>query len=99
MHNKKELVVWEMADGESKADFRHWLDSMDTQLETEHGFGYPHSVLDNITRLPNDVSAPDLEKIIDVINAERTKSVSMPQEGHDAWASSAAERELPGTEF
>ena len=47
-HGKKDLAIWKLAEGVSKPDFRHWLDSVDTALEAVHGFDYPDLVLQQI---------------------------------------------------
>ena len=43
-HDKKEVSVWKLVDGVTKPDFRHWIDSIDIQLEAIHGFIYPDLV-------------------------------------------------------
>ena len=59
--DKKEVSVWKLSDNVSKPDFRHWLDSVDLQLETIHGFVYPDLVLEKVKRLSADVTAKALE--------------------------------------
>ena len=51
-HDKKQVSVWKLPDGVSKPDFRHWLDSVDIQLEAIHGFIYHDLVSEKIERLP-----------------------------------------------
>ena len=56
-HDKKEVSVWKLPDGVSKPDFRHWIDSIDIQLEAIHGFIYPDLVCEKIKRLPTEVTS------------------------------------------
>ena len=69
-HDKKELSVWKLPDNVSKPDFRHWLDTVDIQLEAIHGFQYPDLVLERIKRLPNEVTGELLSQVITKINDE-----------------------------
>ena len=39
--DKKEVNVWKLPESLTKADFRFWLDAVDNQLETIHGFSSP----------------------------------------------------------
>ena len=79
----------------SKPDFRHWLDSVDTQLEAIHGFEYPDLVLAKVKRLTHEVTSVDLEQIISEINEANAKPMSIPPGmqphtprpgGTDPWA-------------
>ena len=67
-HDKKELSVWKLLDNVAKLDFRHWLDTVDIQLEAIHGFQFPDLVLEKIKRLPNVVTKESLHQIIIGIN-------------------------------
>ena len=40
-NDKKQVSVWKLPDNVSKPDFRHWLDSVDIQMEAIYGFVYP----------------------------------------------------------
>ena len=91
--DKKEESVWKLSDNVSKPDFRHWLDSVDLQLEAMNGFAYPDLVLEKVKRLPTEVAAQALENIIADINEEHQKQIdvnSLPgiepvQPGADPW--------------
>ena len=48
--DKKEVAAWKLPDQISKADFRHWIDAVDLQLEAVHGLPYPELILDKIRR-------------------------------------------------
>ena len=74
--DKKEVSVWKVSDNVSKPDFRHWLDSVDLQLEAIHGFVCPDLVLDKVKRLPTEVTAQAPENIIVDSNAEHKKKIS-----------------------
>ena len=69
-HDKKELNVWKLPDDVSKLDVRHWLDTVDIQLEAIHGLQYPDLVQENNKRLPNDVTGELLSQVISEINDE-----------------------------
>ena len=60
--------MWKLADGVNKPDFRHWVDSVDLQLEAIHGFAYPDLVLEKIKRLTSEVTEAALMKIIKEID-------------------------------
>ena len=69
-HDKKELSVWKLPDNVSKPDFRHWLDTVDIQLDAIHGLQYPDLVLEKIKRLPSEVTGELLSQVITKINDE-----------------------------
>ena len=48
--DKKEWAVRKLQDGVSKPDFRHWLDIIDSNLDSVHHFQYPEIDLDNLRR-------------------------------------------------
>ena len=74
--DKKEVSVWKLADGASKPDFRHWVDSVDLQLEAIHSFAYPDLELEKINRLTSEVTEAALMKIIKDINDEHKLKVA-----------------------
>ena len=55
--DKKDLAVWKAADGISKADFRHWVEAIDNNLEAIHGWNKADLVLDRIRREETEVNA------------------------------------------
>ena len=63
-HDKKEVSVWKLPDGVSKPDFRHWIDSIDIQLEAIDGFVYHDLVFEKIKRMPTEVTPMLLLKAI-----------------------------------
>jgi hypothetical protein len=69
-HDKKEVSVWKLVDGVTKPDFRHWIDSVDIQLEAIHGFVYSDLVLGKIKRMTTEVTPALVRKAIDEINFE-----------------------------
>ena len=85
--------MWKLNDNVSKPDFRHWLDSVDLQLEAIHGFAYPDLVLEKVKRLPTEVTAKALKKLIADINEEHQKKIDAGgppgidavQPGADPW--------------
>ena len=82
--------MWKLSDGVCKADFRHWLESIDTQLEALHGLEYADLVLQKVKRLPTEVAAELLEKCIKEINEEHNQKIgpgAPPGIGEeDPWA-------------
>ena len=67
-HDKKELSVWKIPENVAKLDFRHWLDTVDIQLEAIHGFQFPDLVLEKIKRATTEVTKESLKAIIVGIN-------------------------------
>ena len=67
--------MWKLADGVSKPDFRHWLDSVEIQLEAIHGFVYPDFVFEKMKRLPTEVTAASLSQAIAKINVDHKKKL------------------------
>ena len=55
-HDKKELSVWKIPENVAKPDFRHWLDTVDIQLEAIHGFQFPDLVLEKIKRATTEAT-------------------------------------------
>ena len=39
--DKKAVAVWKLADGVEKFDFRHWLDTIENNLDCVHNFRFP----------------------------------------------------------
>ena len=74
-HDKKEVSVWKLPDGISKPDFRHWIDSIDIQLEAIYGFVFPDLVFEKIKRLPTEVTAASLLQVISEINVDHKKKL------------------------
>ena len=72
-HDKKEVSVWKLSDGVRKPDLRHWIDSIDIQLEAIHVFVYPDSVFQKIKRLPTEVTAASPLQAITEINIDHEK--------------------------
>ena len=69
--------MWKRPDGVSKPDFRHWIDSIDIQLEAIHGFVYPDLVFERIKRMPTEVTPVMLLKAIDEINIDHKKKLKV----------------------
>ena len=70
---KKKVAVWKLQDGVSKPDFRHWLDTIDSNLDAVHHFQYPEIVLDKLRRFDKDVTAANWRDIIDQANEDLKK--------------------------
>ena len=69
-HDKKELSVWKIPENVAKPDFRHWLDTVDIQLEAIHGFQFPNLFLEKIKRQATEITRASLMQIIIDINDE-----------------------------
>ena len=54
--DKKEVAVWKLADSVTKAEFRHWIDAMDIQLDAVHHFKYPEVLLDKVRRQEHEIT-------------------------------------------
>ena len=72
-HDKKKVSAWKLPDNASKLGFRHWLDSVDIQLEAVHGFVYPSLAFEKIKRLPTEVTV----QVIKEINDEHRKKARL----------------------
>ena len=68
--DKKEVSVWKILDNVSKADFRHWLDTVDAHLESIHMLQYPDRILEKVRRQETEITQESLSKIIDMVNDE-----------------------------
>ena len=44
--DKKDVTVWKLPEQVTKQEFRHWLDTIDTNLDAVHRFKYPKVMLD-----------------------------------------------------
>ena len=89
----KEVAVWKLADSVSKADFRHWIDAMDIQLEAVHHFSYPEVSLDKIRRQEHEIT-PEVFKrcvMLAMINVDKANGapaidIAVYESGRvDAW--------------
>ena len=54
--DRKEVAVWKFPVGVSKLEFRHWIDTIDTNFDAAMGFKYPEVVLDKVKRSEVPVS-------------------------------------------
>ena len=54
----------------SKQEFRHWVDTIDTNLDAAHGFKYPEIVLDKVKRSEVEVNEGNWKLIIAMANVE-----------------------------
>ena len=54
--DRKEVAVWKLSEHVSKQEFRHWVDTIFTNLDAAHGFKYPEIVLDKVKRLEVEVN-------------------------------------------
>ena len=66
--DKKEVNVWKLPESLSKADFRFWLDAVDTQLEAIHVFSKPEIVLAHVRRMETSCTKPANDQVIKDIN-------------------------------
>ena len=68
--DRKEVAVWKLPEHVSKEQFRHWVDTIDTNLGAAHGFKYPEIVLDKVKRSEVDVNEGNWELIIAMVNID-----------------------------
>ena len=68
--DRKEVAIWELSDGVSTADFRHWADQPDLHLEAVHGLNNPDVLLDKVRRYPTEVTEKVPDDIFATIHSE-----------------------------
>ena len=54
----------------SKQEFRHWIDTIDTNLNAAHNFKFPEMVLDKVKRSEVEVNESNWKNIIEMVNKE-----------------------------
>ena len=97
--DKKELSVWKLPDQVTKQEFRHWLDTIDTNLDAAQHFHYPEIVLDKVKRFESEINSaswmtivasadediPENKKIDAMIASGRERGSEGFSGGADSW--------------
>ena len=73
--DKKEVQVWKLADKVEKADFRHWLDAIDVQLEAVHQFKYPELILKKVRMREEEITDDVLNEIRESVKKDLPREV------------------------
>ena len=68
--DRKGVAVWKLPEHVSKQEFRHWVDTIDTNLDAPHGFNYLEMVLDKVKRSEVEVNEGNRKLIIAMVNTE-----------------------------
>ena len=53
----KDVTVWKLPEQVTKQEFRHWLDTIDTNLDAVHCYHFPEVVLDKVKRYEVEVNS------------------------------------------
>ena len=59
--DEKDVSAWKLPQQVTKQEFRHWLDTIDTNLDAVHHFKYSEVVLDKVKRSEEEVNMDNLE--------------------------------------
>ena len=68
--DKQEVSFWKLPDEVGKAEFHHWADSIDVQLEAVHGFEFLDIVLDKVRRSETEINETFLKTISECVKKE-----------------------------
>ena len=68
--DRKEVAVWKLPVGVSKLEFRHWIDTVDTNFDAALGFKYPEIDLDKVKRSEVEVNEENWKLIVAMANIE-----------------------------
>ena len=87
MHvDKKDVIVWKLAESVSKPDFRHWCDTVCANLEAVHKFAYPDVVFDKLRRQEVEVTQGNWHVVIAQANEELLRMGESPIDLASAWS-------------
>ena len=85
--DKKEISVWKLADSATRPDFRHWCDTIDSNLDAVHHLPYPEILLDKVRRSKTEINATNWPIIIGLANERSppTRSFSVLEASLPGW--------------
>ena len=66
--DRKETAVWKLPVGVTKLEFRHWIDTIETNFDAAMGFKYPEVVLDKVKRSEVPITESNWKLILAVAN-------------------------------
>ena len=66
--DRKETAVWKLPVGVTKLEFRHWIDTIDTNFDAAMGFKYPEIVLDKVKRSEVPITESNWKIILAMAN-------------------------------
>ena len=66
--DRKETAVWKLPVGVTKLEFRHWIDTIDTNFDAAMGFKYPEVVLDKVKRSEVPITESNWKLILAMAN-------------------------------
>ena len=72
--DKKEIAVWKLPEDVDKINFRHWLDSVDMQLEMVHNFKHANILLNRIRRSATEIDADTFTTCVFDANKDALKA-------------------------
>ena len=68
--DRKEVAVWKLPEHVSKQEFRHWIDTIDTNFGAAHRVKFPEMVLDKVKRSEVEVNESNWKFIVEVVNKD-----------------------------
>ena len=81
--DRKETAVWKLPVGVSKLEFRHWIDTIDTNFDAAMGFKYPEVVLDKVKRSEVPITESNWKLILAMANENIPSNKAIDKEIED----------------
>ena len=78
--DRKDVAVWKLPVGVSKLEFRHWVDTIDTNFDAALGFKYTEVVLDKVKRSEVPVDESNWKFRIAMANADIPANKAIDEE-------------------
>ena len=78
--DRKEISVWKLLVGVSKPEFRHWVDTIATNVDAVLGFKFPEVVLDKVKRSEVPVDETIWKLIIAMANVDLPPNKAIDKE-------------------